>query len=234
MKKLRILSILLLAIIMVAGCKKKDETPIVDATTEEAASIMATSLCTGNAGTMTQVEDAVELSQRASLKSTLYDSSFTISSASGATITYQYQVNYSYGFLNPTNYQLAYDANGTYNSPNVNASVTADGQLNVTGFLGGDYYFVNGQSGRAGTFNMKIGNQTSMTGTVTSTLVNFKLNKTTLLLESGTATIVVSGNTSTGRSFAFTGSLVYTGNYTGTLTISGKEYFISLTTGTVQ
>ena len=234
MKKLRIVSVLLLPIIMVTGCKKKEETPVLDATAEEAASIMATSLCTGNAGTMTQVEDAVELSQNLMLKSTMYDSSFTISSASGAMITYQYQVHYSYGFINANNFQMAYDATGNYNSPNVSAGISASGTLNIAGFLSGDYYIVNGQSGREGTFAMKIGSQSSMTGTVTTTLVNFKVSKTTGLLESGNATVVVSGNTSTGRNFAFTGTLVYTGNYTGTLTISGRQFYINITTGTVQ
>ncbi len=225
---------MLLAIMMIAGCKKKEETPALDATTDEAASIMATSLCTGNAGAITQVEDAVELSQAVSLKSAMFDSSFTISSIPGAVITYQYQMNYSYGFLNPNNFQLTYNSSGNYNSPNVSAGISCDGALNVTGLLSGDSYVVNGQSSREGTFTMKIGNKTTMTATVSTTLVNFQVSKTTMLAESGTATIVVSGNTSTGRSFGFTGTLVYTGNYTGTLTILGKQFYINLSTGTVQ
>ncbi len=232
MKNLKIATILLAAIVMASGCKKSDETPVVDATIEEAASIMATSMCTSNAGTLSQIEDAVELSQNLKIKSTLTDSSFTITSATGAVITYQYQVNYSYGFLNPNNYQLAYTSTGSYNSPNVNATVSADGSVNITGFLTGDYYTVNGQSGREGTFTMKIGSNSSITGSVSTTLVNFQVNKTTGILESGTATIIVSGNTSSGRTLSFTGTLVYTGNYTGTLTISGKQYYINLTTGT--
>jgi hypothetical protein len=234
MKNLKIATILLAAIIMASGCKKSDETPVVDATIEEAASIMATSMCTSNAGTLSQIEDAVELSQNLKIKSTLTDSSFTITSATGAVITYQYQVNYSYGFLNPNNYQLAYTSTGSYNSPNVNATVSADGSVNITGFLTGSYYIVNGQSGREGTFTMKIGSNSSITGSVSTTLVNFQVNKTTGILESGTATIIVSGNTSSGRTLSFTGTLVYTGNYTGTLTISGKQYYINLTTGTFQ
>ena len=234
MKTLRIVSILLLAIVMATGCKKKEETPVLDATTEEAASIMATSFCTGNAGTLTQVEDAIGLSQEIVLKSTMFDSSFTVSSIPGAVITYQYQVNYAYGYINPNNFQMSYSSNGTYNSPNVSASIDAAGALNITGFLTGDSWFVNGQSGRDGTFAMKIGNKSSITGTVTTTLDNFTISKSTGLLQSGTATIVISGSTSTGKTFQFTGTLVYTGNYTGTLTISGKTYSVNLTVGTVQ
>ncbi len=234
MKTLKLLTITFFAVLLTVSCKKKDETPILDATTEEAAAIMATSFCTDNAGTMSLVEDAIELSQNTVLKSSLYDSSFTISSTPGAAITYQYQVNYAYGFLNPGNFQLAYEANGNYNSPNVNATISAAGSMNVTGFLSGDYYVVNGQSGRDGTFTMKIGNKNSITGTVTSTLVNFKVSKTTGQLESGTATIVVNGSTSAGMNFGFTGTLEYTGNYTGTLTIDGKQFFINISTGTIQ
>jgi len=233
MKTLRIVSVLLLAIIMVAGCKKKEETPVLDATTEEAASIMATSFCTGNSGTMTQVEDAVELSGSV-MKSTLTDSSFTISSATGAVITYSYHMNYSYGWVNANYYSLNYTGSGDYSAPYVSASINASGDLNVTGFVSGSYFVVNGQSDREGTFAMKIGNKTSMTGTVATSLSNFKISKSSGLLESGTATIVVSGSTNTGRNFGFTGTLVYTGNYTGTLTISGKQYYINISTGTVE
>jgi hypothetical protein len=234
MKTLKLLTITLFAVLLTVSCNKKDETPILDATTEEAAAIMATSFCTDNAGTMSQVADAIELSQNTELKSSLYDSSFTISSAPGAAITYQYQVNYSYGFLNSGNFQLAYESKGNYTSPNVNATISAAGSMNVTGFLSGDYYVVNGQSGRDGTFTMKIGNKNSITGSVTTTLVNFKVSKTTGLLESGTATIVVNGSTSAGMNFGFTGALVYTGNYTGTLTIEGKQFIINISTGTIQ
>jgi hypothetical protein len=229
-------SILLLAALIIAmtGCKKNEETPILDATTEEAAAIMATSFCTGNAGTMTQVEDAVELANTQALKSALYDSSFTIASAPGASITYQYQVNYSYGFVGANNYQLAYDAAGTYNSPSVSASINAEGSMTVTGFISGDAYVVNGISGREGTFSMKIGNNNSITGSVSSTVTNFRYSKTTGLCESGTATVIVSGSTSTGRSFSFTGTLVYLGNYTASLTLSGKTYTVNITTGVVS
>ncbi|MCX6267897.1 MAG: hypothetical protein NTW16_11150 [Bacteroidetes bacterium] len=234
MKKLKTLLFLFMAILMATGCKKDNETPILDATTEEAASIMATSFCTGNSGTLTQAEDAVSISDDMMVKSALYDSSFTITSATGALITYEYQVHYAYGFQNPNFFQMTYDASGQYNSPNVSAGVTADGSLSVTGFLTGDYYSVNGQSGREGTFTMKIGNQNSINGTVTTTFTNFKFSKATWLLESGTATIAVNGSTSAGKSFGFTGTLVYLGNYNASLTISGKTFYINVTTGVVS
>lgn len=226
--------ITLLAILMVAGCKKKEETPVVETTAEEAVTIMATSLCTGNAGTMTQVDDAVTLSKTTILKSSLYDSSFTITNTPGAVITYQYQMNYSYSFLNSNNFQLTYNATGNYNAPMVYASITTNGSLNVTGILSGNDYIVNGQASREGTFTLKGGNQNSVSATVTTNLINLKVSKATGVVGSGTATIVVNGSTAAGRNFAFTGNLVYTGNYTGTLTIVGKQYYINLTTGTVQ
>ena len=233
MKKLKFASILLLAIMLATGCKKNEETPIIDATVEEAASIMATSFCTGNAGTMTQVEDAVDLSQAVMLKSVLTDSSFSISSAPGALITYQYEVNYSYGFMTPNNYQLSFESTGDYSSPNVSASSTAAGLMNVSGFLTGGSYIVNGQSGRDGVFAMKIGNKNSINGTVTTTITSFKINKTSGILESGTATIAVAGNTSAGRSFGFTGTLIYQGNYNASLTINSQIFNVNINTGVV-
>jgi hypothetical protein len=234
MKKLQIALFLLMAVMMASSCKKNEETPVLDATTEEAAAIMATSFCTGNSGTLTQAEDAVNLAGGLMLKSALYDSSFTVTSVPGAMISFSYQVHYSYGYLNPNNFEMSYDATGSYNSPNVSAGVTADGTMNITGLLTGDAYIVNGQSGREGTFVMKIGNQNSINGTVTTTLTNFRFSKSTGLPESGTATIAVSGSTNAGRNFGFTGTLVYTGNYTATLTITGKTFYLNVVTGVVS
>jgi hypothetical protein len=233
MKTLKLFLLIGVSVLLTVSCKKNEETPVLDATTEEAATIMATSFCTGNAGTMTQIEDAVELSQSATAKTTLTDSSFTISSVPGAPITYQYQVEYSYGFQTSNNYLLAYDAAGSYNSANLSANITAGGSLNVTGFLTGNNLIVNGQSGRTGNFAMKIGNKNSITGTVSTVVTNFTFNKTTLVCESGTATCIVNGTTSAGRSFSFTGTLVYSGNYVASLTISGKTYSLNVSTGVI-
>ncbi|MCX6277524.1 MAG: hypothetical protein NT004_05445 [Bacteroidetes bacterium] len=231
MTNLKIVFFLMLAIAMATSCKKNEETPLPDATAEEAAAIMATSFCTGNAGTMTQVEDAVDLSQSIMLKSSLIDSSFTITSLPGALIAYQYQMNYSFGFQAPNNFQLVYSASGNYDSPNVTAAISGDGTLAVTGFLTGDAYIVNGKSASEGNFATKIGNKNSITGTVSSTITNFRFSKTTGLPESGSATIVVAGSTGAGRSFGFTGTLVYNGNNNATLTINGKTFNFNVISG---
>ncbi|MEI6433654.1 MAG: hypothetical protein WCP32_02340 [Bacteroidota bacterium] len=233
MTNLKIVFFLMLAIAMATSCKKNEETPLPDATSEEAAAIMVASFCTGNAGTMTQVEDAVDLSQSIMLKSTQIDSSFNITSVPGALITYQYQMNYSYGFQTTNNFQLVYTASGNCDSPNVTAAISASGTLAVTGFLTGDTYIVNGQSAREGNFVMKIGNKNSINGSVSTTITNFRFSKTTGLLESGAATIVVAGSTGAGRSFGFTGTLVYNGNNNATLTINGKTFNFNIASGII-
>lgn len=216
------------------SCKKKEETPVLDATTEEAATLIATTFCTDNAGVMTQIEDAAKMADATSLKACLYDSSFSITSLPGATITYQYQVLYSYGFVTPNNYQLSYISNGSYNAPYVTANMQASGTMNVTGFFSGDAYLVNGSSERVGTFSMKTGNHNGISGEVSSTLTNFRFDRNTLICESGTAIVTISGTTNAGRSFSFSGTLVYQGNYTASLTLSGKTYTINIATGMVS
>jgi hypothetical protein len=81
---------------------------------------------------------------------------------------------------------------------------------------------------------MKIGNQNGINGTVTATITNFRFNKSTLICESGNATVTIAGTTNAGRSFSFTGTLVYQGNYIGSLTLAGKNYSINLSTGAVS
>lgn len=234
MKNFRLITILLLSVLAVSGCKK-DET-VLEATAEEAASIMATSFCTGSAGIMTQMEDAMKMAQPSDYKSVLYDSSFTISSAAGAFITYQYTMNYDFGFLSLDSYQLDYQGNGSFSSPSSTGEITSSGTLALSGFSPyslSNYYVCNGNGTRIGTFTMKIGNKNSISGTVTTTITDFKFIKSTGICESGTASMVVSGETSSGRSLSFTGTLVYEGNYVGILTLAGKTYSVNLVTGVI-
>jgi len=234
MKPLNLLSILLLALLITTSCKKKEETPILDATAEEAASIMASSLCTDGEGALSQVEDAILLADQARLKSVMYDSSFTITSVPGAPITYSYQMNYHWGFQNPNLFELSYESSGSYASPYVSASITGNGNVLVSGIMAGDSYVCSGQSQRDGTFTMKVGNKNAVTGQVTIDYTNFRINKATGILESGNATMSVEGKTSGGLSFGFTGTFVYEGNYTGSLTINSKKFYINIQTGVVQ
>lgn len=234
MKTIRISSVLLLAVMFFASCKKKESTPVLDATAEEAASIMATSLCTDGEGTLSQVEDAIILSGEPDPKSTLYDSSFTLVSPPGAPITYTYQMQYNYGFQTPNIFGLSFESAGNYSSPYVSATIEGIGNISVSGILVGDSYVCNGQSQREGTFAMKVGNKNSITGIINIVFTNFKFSKSSGLLESGEATMTVEGTTSGGLSFGFTGAFVYEGNYTGSLTINGKKFYINIQTGTIQ
>lgn len=234
MKKSQLISILLLAVVAFSSCKKNDPETVADATTEEAAAIVATSFCTGSAGTMTQMEDAVGLAKPNGYKSMLADSSFTLASPTGAIITYQYAVTYSFGFLTPNTYQLTYNSMGNYASPNSVGVITSSGALTISGLIDNStVYTCNGNAGRNGTFTMKIGNKNSITATVTTTITDFKFNKNTGICESGKASVVVSGSTSTGKTFSCSGTLVYEGNYIGSLTLSGKTYSVNIKTGTI-
>jgi hypothetical protein len=234
MKNTKLISILLMAVVAISGCKK-DETEIVaDATTEEAAAIVATSFCTGSAGTMTQMEDAVGFSQPEGYKSTLADSTFTITNQAGAIITYQYAVTYSFGFLTPNTYQLAYNSSGNYASPSSLGVITSEGALTISGIIDNSSSFsCNGNAGRNGTFTMKNGNSNSITATVATTISDFKFNKNTGICESGTASVVCSGSTSLGKTFSYSGTLEYLGNYTGSLTLNGQNFTVNLKTGTI-
>jgi len=234
MKKTQLISILLMAVIAVSGCKKDETETVADATTEEAAAIVATSFCTGSAGTMTQMEDAINLSQPTVYKSTLADSTFTITSQAGAIIAYQYGVTYSFGFITPNTYQLAYTSSGNYTSPSTLGVITSEGTLTISGIIDNSTsYICNGNAGRNGTFTMKIGNTNSITATVTTTITDFKFNKNTGICESGMANVVCSGSTSLGKTFSYSGTLVYSGNYMGSLTLNGKNYTVNIKTGTI-
>jgi hypothetical protein len=55
-----------------------------------------------------------------------------------------------------------------------------------------------------------------------------EISKSTYEIIAGEGTVTVTGENSGGNSFSFTGSIVFNGDGTATLTLNGTEYTINL------
>ena len=77
----------------------------------------------------------------------------------------------------------------------------------------------------------RVRRQNSFTSTINYALSNLIVDKRSHVIQSGTATLTVSGAGSAGRSFAFTATVAFNGNGSATLTINGKRFSVNLTLG---
>jgi hypothetical protein len=246
MKTLTFLLILpaLLALTL-TGCKKDKENPILNVSNDDAAGAVAYGLAGSSGGLVAQVEDAAELAATGpeSLKGTAdytYDSSFTITNPSGSPITYSYAVNYHYGVVTPhpagvPYFFLEYDMEGQYHAARVSAAGTNTGSFTLTGLAASSsVYMLNGSAQRSGTVTASLSSNITFTSDINLTLTAISIDKYTYMINSGSGTITVTGTGPNNQAFSFTGTVVFLGNHSVQLTLSGKIYTIDSETGEIK
>lgn len=155
-----------------------------------------------------------------------YDSSFQVS-AGGSENTFSYQQVYSYilGCDSNNMYNhLAYTntSSGSYNLSNMSANDNSNSSLVITnlGFLNADF-LVSGSYTRTGTFTSKEREMNNFTGTVAYTLTAVKVNKASHRIVGGAATFVVSGVSSTGNAYNYSGTISFSNTNAATVVMSG-------------
>jgi hypothetical protein len=90
---------------------------------------------------------------------------------------------------------------------------------------------VNGEYKRAGSFQSKIGNKASGNSSVDITVTNLTITKSNRKIASGSGTIAITGTGPKGGTFSYTGTIVFNGDETATLTINSNAYTVNLITG---
>ena len=89
-------------------------------------------------------------------------------------------------------------------------------------------YTLNGAFTRTGSHTSKVRNQNTFDTNVSINITSVTVDKSTMKITGGTGTADVTCEVSNGNSYSFTGSLVFNGNGTATLTINGTDYTITL------
>ncbi|MBK8654094.1 MAG: hypothetical protein IPN20_09390 [Haliscomenobacter sp.] len=226
------------ALILFSGCQKEDDTNLDGLVTEEEAAYAveyAVSSETGGLSTTTLTAASVAGTYGAGKWCGVSkDSSFSLSkSKGGASYTYANQwswvVNCSQLKV-PESVDFKANATGQYTTAVVSSSGnTGVATVKITGLTPASApYNLAGGYIHKGTAAMQIGKKATFTSDVTVNFSDLKVSKTTYQIESGSATFTVSGASSLGQSYSYSGAIQFNGNGTATLTLGGKTYPITL------
>lgn len=167
-----------------------------------------------------------------------YDTTFG-TSYSGTYLTFENTAGYSYqltcsnGF--PSSLTFSFNASGTRSTARLTSDGASTGSFLASGFnVGSTAYTVNGSFEREAALTQKTGAKRTFNHTSYVTLADFQVSKSTSRIEGGTATYLLTGESSEGGSFQYTASIVFNGDQTATISLnSGADYEVNLQTGQV-
>lgn len=208
-----------------------DQAAVEIVTEEEAAEAIENALSTETEGMTAQASTSARMADDYTDCGVTFDSTITATDAIGA-LTYNYTFNWN-GELScsgavPSQLSLDYTMTGTYDGPRMSSSDNATATITLTGLAPTKtQYTINGTYSRNGTQSSKIRDQRSFSSTITVAATDWLVNKDSQELEGGSATVVISGESSEGTAFSYTGTLTLLGNKSATLVINGNEYPIS-------
>jgi len=239
-------SFLILLLLGAAACNKSNNSmPTLSVngsvTTDDAADMVAGSLSLNSDGVANMASDATlnaTVMGDAHLKcGTVRSDTISRQAGTGSPFSFSYKLTYNFMVDCNSNSQpdslssnLTYS--GSYSGPNMSSSNSGSSNFGVGGLLPADTAFViNGEYKRAGSFSSKIDTSKHGNDNIDITISKLTLKKPSRRIESGTATFSITGSTPHKGSFSFTGTLVFNGDGTATLTVNGNVYTINLETG---
>ena len=210
-------------------------------TTDDAADIAAGALSTSSNGVAYMASDATLNAANIGFGhfrcGTIRSDTISRQSGAGSQYTYSYNLTYNFqvecdtaGKADSLSSNLTYS--GSYSGPNMSSTNSRSSVFGVSGLLSTDTAFViNGVYKRAGSFASKVDTANHGSDNVNIAITNLTLKKPGRFIESGSATISITGSTPKHGAFSYTGTVVFNGNGTATVTINGTVYSINLTTG---
>jgi hypothetical protein len=250
------LSLIMLLMLGAFSCKKDNSASSSSVTTDQAADIAAGSLAENSDGFASVTDDiAVNAQGISSTNSGLTINSTTQSTNSvhqecGTTLTDSVTrnitldsvtVNYFFKYshtLNcnsnsePDNFVNTLTYHGTFDGPRLSSSNSGSANVTIAGLTQTATNFViNGEYKREGSFQSKVGNKASGNSSVDIVGTDITLSKPGRKILSGSATINITGTGPKGVSFSYSGTIVFNGDDTATLTINSTAYTINLITG---
>lgn len=237
------LAVSLLLLVAVDSCKKNDDavdpSSTANVTEDDAADAFANALTGGQStcGFTTQIEEAATVAAGTIIPkvggaaSTLFDT--TITRQKSGAYSYNYVFHYSYGLAAANRFTFTYAMKGVYETPRMSSSDSAAASLEVSNLLAGQAYTIAALYNRYGSQTSKVRNKVSFRSTITVSVTNLLVDKTTKRITGGNATVSMSGQTSSGRAYAFVGTVAFLGAQQATLVINGRTFILDLILGTV-
>jgi len=241
--KMNILKIALLAGIAAgltfgaSSCHKDSSTTPSTTTTvteADAAELTTDAVAPSSGGMVAQLNTSVSINTSVPLScGVAKDSTIAKSSATGATPTYSYNLSWNY-LLNcngiiPSTLTFNFTGNASYDGLSMSSNDKSTGQFILSGLQpASSQYVFNTTYNRAGNTASKIARQYTFTSNLTIKSTNIAVDKSSLQILSGSATVSITATSSSGKTFTFNGTITFLGGKKATLVLnSGVSYPIS-------
>ncbi len=207
---------------------------------EEASTMIQYAISSETAGLSTLLTDLSSLTKTKNTPSYCgksKDSTITNSKSSASNLhSYTYSMNWSW-MLNcssskvPSNFTNKSVISGQYKAPKVSSTDKGESNMTISGLEAqSSNYKYTGTYSKNGTQSLSIVQAKDVTSTITLNITDIQVNKSTLKIQSGgKASVVIEGKSTTGKTFSYTGTIVFNGNGSATININGsKEYNVQI------
>lgn len=238
---------LLGALALSTSCGDDDEVKQIQISNEEAVSIIATSIGATDAGLINIFSDALTVIEDVTASnsggrqaaecgaSDVFN--FNYASQQGETPSYSFDYNYGWTLScnessQPSLLELSIDYDGNLASPDFSMTYLGEADMSVSNIMEEIVVF-NGLYNQDITYNISNeGQQYNGTHKLVYTLANINIVKATSTIDSGVATILLSGTSNQGE-FSLSATITYNGDGTATVEIRGESYLVDLSTGSM-
>ncbi len=234
MKKSRKITHVIVALLLIGSaisCKK--ETTDDSLTEADAVELATNAVIPTSGGLALQVSSSLNVYKTTTLScGVAKDSTITKSSAIGATLAYNYSLKWNYlltcSGLVPSQLALDFTGSSSYDGLRMSSKDNSTGDFVLTGLpVSTNSYLLAVNYSRTGTQTSKIKRSYSFESTVNIKSTNISIDKSTLQVSSGTATVSITASSTSGKSISFDGTLTFLGGNKATLVLSsGATYKI--------
>ncbi|MCG2616397.1 hypothetical protein LZZ85_19005 [Terrimonas sp. NA20] len=222
-------------LLMITSCKKDSDPPDTTIVSEEeAVEVITAGISAETGGLAEQTTSAARVagvSARILCGQTI-DTTYSGQNIPGATVTYNYNVHINRSLLCnagiPQTFNFALDGRMIYATPRMSSDDQTIASFAIGGFQPGSsvYTFVQ-EYERNGIQQSKVRQHRSFSSKLVIRSTDVKVDKTTMKIISGTASVQFSGTITGGRSVDYSATLTFLGDRKGLLTLgNGNTYAI--------
>lgn len=231
-KVLLFISVAFACIVLATSCKKDSGGSSSDAVSQDDAAETITQAVTPESGGMVaQVDNSVTITANYTLPcGESFDSSISATNPVGSLITYSFNLAWNWMLKCSTaEFDFNFKGSSMYDAPRMSSNDSSNGSLKITGLeTSKTNYVVNTSYVRNGSQQSKILNKNSFTSKINIASEDIMVDKATQEIISGTASVSISGASTSGKSFSYDGAITFNGNKSATLVLgNGNTYSIS-------
>lgn len=219
------------------ACDKEESSA--NLSNEEVALVVEGALVSETQGISKEVNDAVFITQEYAQKTSnnercgqAFDSTVT-RSINEARVTANYMATWNWAvncnnLRVPTSLDFGMTTTGEYETQRMISDDNAASEWTISNLFTGASYTFTGSYSREGSQTAKVRDQNSFNSDLDVIITSLNVNKSTLRIDSGTATFKLVGSGTEGNRFSYEGSIVFNGNGAATITINGETFEIQL------